>query len=118
MPTASHPDAISYVIVVRGLSEASYEIFSSRFPQHRGGVNPRLSETYLSVECQLADVSSNLDWVVEKLVNRYRTIELGIAIHTPRNWSNYDIPPEVVSAAQKSAASLRVMFSSPVAGGS
>ena len=115
MPIVSDPDAISYVIVVRGLSEAGYDIFCGQFPQHRGGVNPRLSETYLSVESELADVRSNLDWIVEKLATRYRAIELAIAIHAPRNWSNYDIPPEVVSAAQNGAISLRVMFSSPVA---
>lgn len=114
MSIVSDPDAISYVIVVRGLSEAGYEMFCSQFPHHRGGVNPRLSETYLSVESELADVRSNLDWIVEKLATRYRAIELAIAIHTPRNLSNYEIPPEVVSAAQNGAISLRVMFSSPV----
>lgn len=89
--------------------------FSEHFPQHRGGVNPRLRETYHAVECELSDVGANLDWVVSNLSKQYSGISLGVNIYTPRNWSNYDVPVEVLKVTQTHDVGLRVSFSSPAA---
>jgi hypothetical protein len=109
----SDADTISYVIVVRGMPDQTHAKFSERFPQHRGGVNPRLRETYHTVQCELPDICEDLEWIMENLSKKYTSISLGINIDTPRNWSNYDVPIEILIAAQKHAVGLRVSFSSP-----
>ncbi|WP_293996490.1 hypothetical protein [Sphaerotilus sp.] len=107
-------DTVSYVIVVSGMPEGAHALFSERFPKHLGGVNPRIRETYHSVECDIADVRGNIEWVVNTLSGQYTSLRLGINIYTPLNWANYEMPAEIICAVQEHAVSLKVMFSSPV----
>lgn len=107
------PDKISYVIVVRGMPAQAHAKFAEHFPEHRGGVNPRLHETYHAVECELSDVGANLDWIVGNLSKQYTGISLGVNIYTPRNWSSFDVPNEVLKMTQAHDIGLRVNFASP-----
>jgi len=111
---ASNTDTVSYVILVRGMSEIAHSKFAKRFPQHRGGVNPSRRETYHTVQCELSVVDEHLDWIVTDLSAQYTDLVLGISINTPRNWSNFDVPMEIIQATQKYDVSLRISFSSPV----
>src|SRR4051812_7223861 len=111
--TNSDADTISYVIMVRGMPEQTHAKFAERFPQHLGGVNPILRETYHTVQCELPDLCENLGWIRSNLSEQYTNISLGISIYTSRNWSNYDVPSEILVATQKHAVALRVSFSSP-----
>jgi len=111
--TISDADTVSYVIVVRGVPEPAYAKFAKQFPKHRGGVNPRTRETYHAVECDLSDVCKNLEWIETNLSEHYTNITLGVSIYTARNWSNFDVPDEILQATQKYNIALRLMFSSP-----
>ncbi|WP_198292005.1 hypothetical protein [Janthinobacterium sp. CG3] len=106
-------DSVSYVILLRGMSESAYAKFANHFPHHRGGVNPRLKETYHTVPCELSVVGEHLDWIVTGLSPHYRELALGVSIHAPRNWSNFDVPNEVLHATHKYCIPLRISFSSP-----
>jgi hypothetical protein len=111
---ATYADTVSYVILVRGMSEIAHAKFAKRFPQHRGGVNPSRRETYHTVQCDLSVVGERLDWIVTDLSAQYTDLVLGISIYAPRNWSNFDVPIEIIHATQKYGVSLRISFSSPV----
>jgi len=111
---ASNTDTVSYVILVRGMSEIAHTKFAKRFPQHLGGVNPKRRETYHTVQCDLSGVGEHLDWIVTELSSQYTDLELGISVYTPRNWSNLDVPIEILHATQKYDVALRISFSSPV----
>lgn len=111
---ASKPDTVSYVILVRGMSEIALTKFAKRFPQHRGGVNPSRRETYHTVQCELSVVDEHIDWIVTGLLAQYTELVLGVSIYTPRNWSNFDVPSEIIHTTEKYGVSLRISFSSPV----
>ena len=68
---------------------------------------------YHRVECEIGEIAGALAWIRETLSGKYATLQLGVNVHTPRNWSNLDVPTEVVDAAHKFGVPLRVMFSSP-----
>jgi hypothetical protein len=108
---------VSYLVVVRGIQEASaYELFEKRFPGHRIGAKPgpQPREIYLIVDCELGGVSDTLSWIAETISGKYRVVEIGISIDSPYNWANLDVPPEILNVAIQYGATLRVMFSSPV----
>lgn len=110
----SDPDSISYSFVVRGIHEDVFASFSKHFPRHTGGVGVREPRTvYHRVECDVGDIGDALAWIRETLSGKYASLELGINVYTPRNWSNLDVPTAVVDAAHKHGTPLRVMFSSP-----
>lgn len=114
--TSSDPDVVSYSIVVRGLHEAAYERFSRRFTGHRGGATPgpHPREIYQVVDCEVGQVYGSLSWIASEIAGRFRVVELGIGIHTPRNWSNFYVPLDVVQAAHEFGATIRLSFMSPV----
>lgn len=103
------------MVVVRGLDEAAYRLFSQRFPAHRGGTRPgpHPREVYQVVDCELSDVNGTLSWIVRTIPGQFRVVELGVNVNTVRNWANLDFPVEVVQAACQFGATLRVMFMSP-----
>jgi hypothetical protein len=111
-------DVVTYMIVLRGLDEAAHDLFSKRFPAHRGGVSPgpHPREVYQVLDCDLNNVSDALSWIVRTISGHFRVVELGVHIHTVRNWANFDFPAEVVHAACQFGATLRVSFMSPARG--
>lgn len=111
----SDADVVFYMVVVRGLHEAAHEPFFEKFPNRRGGATPGPDprEIYLVVDCEPDDVSASLSWIAETIPRKYRAVELGVHIKTPRNWANFDVPAEILRAAHQYGATLGVSFSSP-----
>ncbi|MGJ7610122.1 MULTISPECIES: hypothetical protein [unclassified Variovorax] len=111
----SDADVVSYLVVVRGLHESAQRQFFEKFPKHRGGATPGPDprEIYLVVDCEPDEVSANLCWIAEAIPRKYRAVELGVHIYTPRNWANFDVPAELLGAAHQYGATLRVSFMSP-----
>ena len=111
----SAEDVISYMVVVRGLAEVAYARFSKRFPGNRGGASPGPSprEIYQVVDCELGDVSDVLSWIVGTIPGQFRVVELRVNIQTVRNWANFEFPSEIVQAAERCGATLKVSFMSP-----
>lgn len=111
----SPKDVVSYMVLVRGLDAAAYAPFGSRFPKARGGASlgstPR--EIYRVVDCERDDVSEALAWIAEKLAGQFRVVEIGVNIQAPRNWANFDFPTQIVEAAHRWGATLKVSFMSP-----
>lgn len=111
----SAKDVVSYRVVVRGIAESAGVHFSKRFPGHRGGASPGPNprEIYQVVDCELGDVSAALSWIVGTIPGQFRVVEVGVDIQTLRNWSNFDLPSELVQAAQQFGVTLKVSFASP-----
>ncbi|AZP12665.1 hypothetical protein [Undibacterium parvum] len=109
----SESDTISYVIVVRDTSLNARSLFCERFPNHRGGVNPRTHSPYSSVPCEIEEISEFLGWIAQNLSNQYSSICIVINIGTPRTWSSFEVPEKILESIREYGTKLNVLFSSP-----
>ena len=113
--TSSNPaDTVTYHVVVEGLDPEAQQITMRHFQTKRGGARPHDLSLYVSIPADPEQVENIFSWLVEALTGRFKSFHIGACINTKLNWAELTVPSQLLLAASRYGAQVKVLFSSPV----
>ena len=112
--TSSNPaDTVTYHVVVDGLEPEAQQIALRHFQTKHGGARPQDLSLYVSVASTIEQIEGCLSWLTETLPGRFQSACILASIATQLTWAEFKVPPQLVLAASKYGAEVKVLFASP-----
>ena len=111
--TSSNPaDKITYYVVVDGLDPEAQQAVMRHFETKRGGARPHDLSLYVSIAIDLVRVTDCLSWLTDSLAGRFQGIHIKASIETDLNWTEFDLPTQLVDTASRHGVDVKVYFAS------
>jgi hypothetical protein len=109
--TSSNPaDTVTYHVVFEGLDPEAQQITLRHFQTKHGGARPHDLSLYVSVATALEQIEGCLLWVAETLPGRLQSAYVLARIATQLTWAEFKVPPQLLLAASKYGAGVKVLF--------
>ncbi len=112
--TSSNPDdVVAYHVVIDGLDPESQRIALSHFQTQHGGARPHDLSLYVSVASTVEQIEGRLSWVTENLAGRFGSTAVLASITTKLTCGEFIVPEQLLFAAARHGAKVKVLFATP-----